>query len=268
MSHDDARGLARLLEWLQVGTVQPDIEIRMRLWPQLFQAEKMPLRLELVKWLQATTGKAASMALAQRAVFDLAYEVRKAAVAGLKDRRRAEYRSVLIKLLRYPWPAAADHAAAALVALADTEAVPDLLDLLDKPDPLAPTQDKNQKWHVAELVRVNHFGNCLLCHAPSSASEDPVRGLIPSRSAPIPPVQYYDSRSGNFVRADVTYLRQDFSVVLPVKDHGKWPQYQRFDFLVRQSELRRRRGGSPETKRAPGSATGLFPTRIRALGPS
>jgi len=44
---------------------------------------------------------------------------------------------------------------------------------------------------------------------------------------------YYQG-SGVFVRADVTYLKQDFSVVLPVADHGPWPATQRFDFLVRE----------------------------------
>ena len=44
--------------------------------------------------------------------------------------------------------------------------------------------------------------------------------------------QYYDG-DGIFVRADVTYLRQDFSVMQSVENPGKWPALQRFDFLVR-----------------------------------
>jgi hypothetical protein len=35
------------------------------------------------------------------------------------------------------------------------------------------------------------------------------------------------------VRADVTYLKQDFSARQPVANHGAWPEVQRFDFLVR-----------------------------------
>src|SRR5262249_11736875 len=35
------------------------------------------------------------------------------------------------------------------------------------------------------------------------------------------------------VRIDVTYLRQDFSVMQPVADAAPWPEMQRFDFLVR-----------------------------------
>src|SRR5207249_4048220 len=35
------------------------------------------------------------------------------------------------------------------------------------------------------------------------------------------------------VRLDVTYLRQDFSLMQPVEDANPWPEMQRFDFLVR-----------------------------------
>jgi len=88
---------------------------------------------------------------------------------------------------------------------------------------------------VRELVRVNHLRNCLLCHAPSAGFRDPVRGLVPSPDQPLPRTirQYYQARRGNFVRADVTYLRQDFAVLQPVKDHGRWPKMQRYDYLVR-----------------------------------
>jgi hypothetical protein len=38
-----------------------------------------------------------------------------------------------------------------------------------------------------------------------------------------------------FVRADITYLKQDFSVLQPVANHGAlWPADQRFDYLARQ----------------------------------
>jgi hypothetical protein len=39
------------------------------------------------------------------------------------------------------------------------------------------------------------------------------------------------------VRVDVTYLRQDFSLTLPVADAHPWPEMQRYDFLVRSREL-------------------------------
>jgi hypothetical protein len=37
-----------------------------------------------------------------------------------------------------------------------------------------------------------------------------------------------------FVRADVTFLRQDFSVPQPVANAGPWPAMQRYDYLVRE----------------------------------
>jgi hypothetical protein len=39
------------------------------------------------------------------------------------------------------------------------------------------------------------------------------------------------------VRFDVTYLRQDFSLMMPVRDAAPWPDMQRFDFLVRNRVL-------------------------------
>lgn len=88
---------------------------------------------------------------------------------------------------------------------------------------------------VRELVRVNHLSNCLLCHAPSFKKDDRVRGVVPVPGrSPITEV-YYDGTSDDvFVRADVTYLRQDFSLMQPVVvPHKNWPTQQRFDFAVR-----------------------------------
>ena len=85
--------------------------------------------------LAAIPGKAATLALAQRAVFDLSAAVREGAVAALQRRPRDEARAVFLSSLRHPWAPAADHAAEALVALTDHEAVPRLIRLLDQPDP-------------------------------------------------------------------------------------------------------------------------------------
>ena len=49
--------------------------------------------------------------------------------------------------------------------------------------------------------------------------------------------EYYESRSGDFVRADITYFRQSFSLVHRVPDPGKWPAEQRFDYLIRSREM-------------------------------
>ena len=223
------------------GSVNEDAAVRTL--KQMLQVENYRVRLHLVKLLAAikgknagSAGKAASTALSERAVFDLSPMVREAAVEALKGRPGEEYRPQLLAAFRYPWARAADHAAEALVALDDHAALCELVGLLDEANPRAPSQDKDKKWVEPELVRVGHLGNCLLCHAPSSGRDDPIRALTPERGKPLP-VVYYDRGEGTFVRADVTYLRQDFSVVLPVTDPGKWPSEQRFDFLVRQREL-------------------------------
>ena len=108
--------------------------------------------------------------------------------------------------------------------------------MLDLPDPSAPTLNEQKKWVKAELVKVNHLRNCLLCHSASFSAEDLVRGPIPTPGQPLPRV-YYDRVRGDAVRADVTYLRQDFSLIEAVKDHGPWPLGQRFDYFVRSREL-------------------------------
>jgi hypothetical protein len=213
----------------------------MRILEQMLQVEPYPVRLQLVKMLAGNGAgvgrrKGDGAALARRAVFDLSPAVREAAVDALRGRPTKEYRPVLLEALRYPWPFVADHAAEALVALKDRGAAADLAALVDEPDPQAPRQDQNKKWLAPEMVRVNHLGNCLLCHAPSSSKDDPIRAVTPERGKRIPEV-YYDRGSGDFVRADVTYLRQDFSVEEVVRDAKPWPNWQRFDYVIRQREL-------------------------------
>ena len=87
-----------------------------------------------------------------------------------------------------------------------------------------------------ELVRINHLSNCMLCHAPSLSKDDLVRGRVPMPGEDPPPL-YYGEVTGLFVRADTTYLRQDFSVVQPVAGAGKWPGDERFDYMVRTRPL-------------------------------
>jgi hypothetical protein len=205
---------------------------------QLLQAEDKPLRLLLVEVLAGVKCREASAALAQRALFDLSGEVREAAVAALKDRPREEYRDLLLKGLRYPWAAVADHAAEALVALKDGDSLSMLVELLDRPDPSAPFVKGTieQETVVREVVRVNHFKNCVLCHAPSADQNDLVRGLTPDPKKPLPPrfsPAYYTANTGMFVRADITYLKQDFAAQQPVARPDVWPTNQRFDYLVR-----------------------------------
>jgi hypothetical protein len=203
---------------------------------QVLQAEDEPLRMLMLRLLAGIPGPEATAALARRALFDLSAAMRETAVAILKDRRPEDYRPVFLEGLRYPWAPVADHAAEALVALRDREALPQLVDILALPDPAAPRREKDGQWIVPEIVRVNHLRNCLLCHAPSLDRQDPVRGLVPMPGQPLREV-YYESHDGDFVRADITYLRQDFSLKQPAEDAKPWPTLQRFDYMVRQRPL-------------------------------
>jgi hypothetical protein len=225
---------------------------------QLLMPEHRNVRLILVELLARIDGPLASMVLAERAVFDLDPDVRLAALLALKDRPSREYVGALIAALRYPWPAFADHAAEALVALQLKDAVPKLIPLLDARDqgePYVAYVGKTRRLVVPELVRVNHLHNCLLCHAYSGSPLDPVRGLAPNAEHLVP-LPSSGARTGGwggggggggssvsvitptFVRADTNFLRQDFSVVQPVPNHGRlWPSDQRYDYLVRLRPL-------------------------------
>jgi len=211
---------------------------------QILQAEDKPLRLLLVQLLARIKGATASQALAGRAVFDVSDEVREAAVAALATRDAVDYRAALLDAMRHPWPAAAEFAAEALVNLKEASSLPALIDLLDQPSPTDPVVTKvgaSELKAVREMVRVNHLRNCMLCHAPSLGTTELVRGLVPDPKQPLPPSfspQYYDNNPrGQFVRADITYLKQDFAVPQPVASQFIWPTYQRFDYLVRTRPL-------------------------------
>jgi hypothetical protein len=200
---------------------------------QMLQPESRPIRKALVGQLQRIEGQRASEALARIAVFDLSGEVRADAIVALAGRSGSEYRDVLLAGLRHPWPAAADHAAEALVALNDSDAVPELLNLAELADP-AGTPSDSEFPRIRELVRINHQKNCAFCHVESEKVDEPLRGRIPSPSEPLPPsIEYYQRQDGPFVRADITFLRQDFSAAVPVANPAPWPARQRFDFLVR-----------------------------------
>jgi hypothetical protein len=198
---------------------------------QMLQTENTPVRLLMVDLLGKIPGKEAGTVLAQRAVFDLAPGVREKAVEALANRPKHEFQQTLLDALRWPWQPAADHAAEALAALQMKEAVPELVGMLKEPDPKLPfTKDK--ATFVREVVRINHLSNCLLCHAPSLSKDDLVRAQVPVPGESLTP-PYYGGTEGSFVRADITFLRQDFSLVQPVTNPGKWPGHQRFDYLLR-----------------------------------
>jgi hypothetical protein len=206
------------------------------LW-QMLQAEDNPQRTVLVQYMGQLNDPSVSVALAQRALYDVSPEIRYLAVTELKKRPAAQYRQVLLDGFRYPWPAVAEHAAEALVEVGDKEARPALQQLLRQPNPGDPfqPQGKDKKPQVRELVRFNHLKNCLMCHSPSLAEKDPVPGRVPVAGKKLELVYYSGPRKGDdiFVRADITYIRQDFSMPQRVEDPGAWPELQRYDYLVR-----------------------------------
>jgi hypothetical protein len=206
---------------------------------QMLVPENQAVRQVLVDHLASMNGRIASRTLAKLAIFDLSEKVRVAALEALRNRPHEEYRQVLLDGLRYIWAPVAEHAAEALVVLNDVDAVSKLRELAVAPDPRAPMFDAGMGVYVQkELVRINHLKNCMMCHAPSTATTDLVRGRVPTPGEPLPPLsQYYESTDGIFVRADITYLRQDFSVPQPVDNSGPWPTMQRFDYLVRNTPL-------------------------------
>ena len=171
---------------------------------------------------------------------------------ALQVRRERDYTDMLLKGLRYPWPAVARRSADAVAKLGRTDLAPQLVALLDEPDPRVARArqeiDDKSALVVRELVRVNHNRNCLLCHSPGNTdgvSADTLRAPIPLPTEPLsPPANGYQSSSPDLaVRIDVTYLREDFSLLQPVEDANPWPEMQRFDFLVRTRAGDGRGGG-------------------------
>lgn len=219
---------------------------------QLLMAESKPLRLLLVELLGKIDGKEASVALAQRALFDLAPQVREAAIKALQTRPAESYRQTLIDGFRYPWPPVADHAAEALIAIEDRAALTALVDLLKEGDPrlVAPGPTMRNKpgfldgkLRVVEVVKVNHLANCMLCHKTSDSEQHPVRGSVPVPGQPLETkngmFSPYEGKTGSTsIRADITRLKQDMSILQPVANPGQWPPHQRFDYLLRVRPVR------------------------------
>ena len=103
---------------------------------------------------------------------------------------------------------------------------------------------------VREVVRLNHHHNCITCHAPatsdpdfneSGTSSDFVTGsvAIPNEGSLsgfgyFGPFQFPDLA----VRVDVTYLRQDFSLMQKVENGLTGKAEERVDFLVRTRQMK------------------------------
>jgi hypothetical protein len=212
---------------------------------QMFAAKPALYRAGLAEFLGTIQHVDATHALAKLVMFAGEESVQKAAIEGLKGRPTKDCAPILVQGLRYPLPVASTRAADALVQLQCKDALAGLVDVLDQPDPRAPMKQKidgKEVTVVRELVRVNHHRNCLLCHAPANAEGMPRDVLtvpVPLPDQLLPSQVYYGpSRSPDiFVRTDITYLRQDFTMMMRVEKVHPWPELQRFDFLVRTRVL-------------------------------
>ncbi len=197
-------------------------------------------RVQAARLLGTMEASATTRELARMAVFSPDAKVRAAALKPLAGRPAKDYAGVIEAGLKYPWPAVAKSAADAAVKLRRKDLLPALVAMLEADDPRAPSRGV-----ARELVRVNHHHNCLLCHAPAARArgdEDVLFADIPLPSLSLPQGRpstggYGPPQTNLIVRIDVTYLRQDFSVMQAVKDHGEWPEMQRFDYVVRKRAL-------------------------------
>ena len=138
---------------------------------QVLGHEDGKTRLDLAKYLDTLPGADATRALARLAIFSAEADIRAAAVSVLKARPQGLHRSPAVRLelsvarCRRPCKRRA-------AKLARKELVPQLIDVLERPDPRTPQTrevDGKKATVVRELVRVNHHHNCLLCHAPMTA---------------------------------------------------------------------------------------------------
>jgi hypothetical protein len=217
---------------------------------QILMPESEKHRIALANYLARVPHAEATKALAKLAIFSAEDGVSAAAINGLKLRREKDYTDILMQGFRYPLPAVSKRAAEALVKLERTDLAPNLVDVLESPDPRLPTTVKREGKDVTmvrELVRVNHHRNCMLCHAPGNTDNTP-EGIL-KVAVPLPGEPLAKPSDGGgyqstppptpdiVVRLDMTYLRQDFSLMMPVSDPHPWPEMQRFDFLVRTRTL-------------------------------
>jgi hypothetical protein len=125
--------------------------------------------------------------------------------------------------------------------------VPELVSVLAESDPRLPTTKEvggKKVSVVREMVRINHHRNCIMCHAPGSPENVTTGAITAEVSVPgqplLSPSEGYNrpqSSPDMMIRIDVTYLRQDFSAMMPVADAHPWPESQRFDFLVRERKV-------------------------------
>jgi hypothetical protein len=203
------------------------------------------MKLAMVKYIASVSSIDSTQALVKTILFTPEEDARNVAIDALKARRDKDFVDALLQGFRYPWPDVAMRAGDALVKLDRTDLVPQIIDVLDEADPRAPTAKNvngKKEMTVREIVRINHLCNCLMCHAPGQDVQNDPNILTADVTLPgqTPPSSSgYGSHCGPelLVRVDVTYLRQDFSMMLPAADRSLLPEKQRFDYFVRTRTL-------------------------------
>lgn len=230
---------------------------------QILAIEPAKTRHGLAEFLGTLPTVEATRALARLAVFSPEKDVQVAAVTALRGRNESQADDILLQGLRYPMPAVAARASQALTRLKRADLAPRLVDMLDQRDPRTPSAEiveGKRSYAVREVVRVNHHRNCVMCHAPAATPHvitDLAVAPVPLPSQPLSgsygPVGDIVARADILIRTDVTYLRQDFSLVQPVADSGPWPQMQRFDYLVRKRWLTEQEAAAYQAKLKPQS---------------
>ena len=240
---------------------------------QMLAVESAELRLGLVKYLTGVPHVEATRALARLAIYSAEDDIRAAAITALKVRREKDYTDVLVKGLRYPWPAVAKRAAEAITKLERADLVPELVAVLDSADPRLPAAKEvggKKVSVVREMVKMNHHRNCRMCHAPAGSGTPNPNAItaevaVQGQPLPQPSEGYRQSTQELMIRLDVTYLRQDFSVSMPVKDAHPWPEQQRFDFFVRERKLTDDEAAAYRDQLAPKEAGVLTPYHKAAV---
>ncbi len=257
---------------------------------QRLAAESAPLRKSLAERLPSfdksdEDKKEVTRALTRLAVFAPEAEVRRMATDLLRPRDTSPATEIIVRGLHYPWPSVATNAAELVAQLKRRDLAVELVNLLEEPEPRAPRLREIKGRNVSvvrEVVRVNHLRNCLLCHPPGDwpgkdlelrerrlargklrdvAIEDVSLGAIPppGHELPMEPAGYdFASARQTEIRADITYLRQDFSLLLKVPGAAPWPKLQRFDFMVRVRALSDAEAKAAHAEFAGGAATSLY----------